>query len=243
VQQLLKGEADDAEWSAGLADLDACPLPIEAANCLVPGSLPIVGPERDVAPLKQYMQRVTQRAAKVGIQRMVFGSGGARKRPDDTPEDEAFKQIVEFAKIAADAAMAAGVVIVVEHLRQAETNTINSLADELRLIEAVDSPHLKALVDSYHMGIEGDSDEDLLALDGHLQHVHVAEPSGRHQPGKPAEGEPYDWEHFCCLLRKLGYDQRISFEGKWSGEVADEAGPMIQRLREAWDAAARCESR
>src|SRR5690606_37108803 len=77
VQPVLQGQLADAEWVKTAPDPAKLPLPIEAANGLVPASLPIVGPERNLHALRQYMERVTRRAKQVGITRLVFGSGGA----------------------------------------------------------------------------------------------------------------------------------------------------------------------
>lgn len=245
VQGVLKGLETDEAWAAGAPDVDALPLPVEAANGLVPASLPIVGPERDLGALKQYMERVTSRAKKLGIQRLVFGSGGARKRPEGVDEATALEQIVEFCRVAGDACAKHDLLLVIEHLNRSETNTINSLAQERELMERAGHPAVAALVDSYHYGVENDSEEDLLSLSGRLHHVHVAEPVDRVQPGAHgAFGESekaWDFEHFFCLLRKMGYRERVSFEGRWTGPV-EEVGPAcVAMLRKAWNHADRCE--
>ena len=245
VQGVLKGQEDDAAWSASAPDPVKLALPIEAANCLVPGGLPIVGPERDMAALTQYMSRVTQRAQKLGIRRLVFGSGGARKRPEGVDEATATAQIEEFAKMAAEEAGQREVVIVVEHLNQGETNTINSLADELALVEQTDHPALAALVDSYHYGLENEDVQAILNLGDRLKHVHVAEPKDRVQPGAhgPFGEHPdaFDFESFFCALRKIGYDEGISFEGKWAKPMEEAGAETVDYLRSVWTAAGRCE--
>lgn len=244
VQQVLRAQEDDATWAATVPDVDKLALPIEAANGLVPGSLPIVGPGRDLGVLQGYMRRVAERAEKLGIKRLVFGSGGARKRPDGVDDATVMEHLADFCRVAGDAAGGHGITIVVEHLNRKETNTINTLAEELELIERVAHPHVQALVDSYHFGLENDPDESLLALGDRLRHVHVAEPVGRVQPGGHAAGsaDAYDWEHFFCLLRKAGYRERVSFEGKWTGPV-EEVGPQtVELIRKTWEAAGRCES-
>lgn len=245
VQNVLKGQEDDATWSANAPKVEALPLPIEAANGLVPASLPIVGPQRDLAALKQYMHRVCDRAGKIGIRRLVFGSGGARRRPDGVDDATAFDHIVDFCRIAGDAAAPRGVTIVIEHLNRGETNTINSLAQELELMDRVDHPAVMALVDSYHYGKESETDNALLALGHRLKHVHVAEVVNRCQPGGngPFGTTPdaFDFETFFALLRKIGYRERVSFEGKWTKPV-EEIGPAtVELLKSAWQNAGRVE--
>src|SRR5690606_28683333 len=122
---------------------------------------PIVGPERDFAALTQYMQRVARRARRLGIARLVFGSGGARKRPDNVDEETAAAHLHEFVAMGAEVMHAQDVILVIEHLNKGETNTLNSLSDCTALCEAVDHPGLQMLVDSYHYGLEKESDEAL----------------------------------------------------------------------------------
>ena len=45
---------------------------------------------------KDILRRVAKRAERLGIQRLVLGSGGARKRPDGVTETQAFEHIAEF---------------------------------------------------------------------------------------------------------------------------------------------------
>lgn len=242
VQSVLKATESDAAWSASAPDVTRLALPIEAANCLVPGNLPIVGPQRDLAALTGYMKNVTARAKKLGMQRLVFGSGGARKRPEGVDERTAMDHLVEFTRMAADASGKHGVVLVIEHLNKGETNTINSLTQELELIERVNHPACAALVDSYHFGLENETDDTLLALGDRIKHVHVAEVKDRLQPGGhgPGSRDAFDFDSFFCLLHKLGYDERVSIECKW-GKPFDEAGAATAKLlRAAWSEASRC---
>jgi len=235
IQGVLKGTVDDQTWAADAPNPDTLALPIEAANCLVPGNMPIVGPDRDFDALTVYMNRVAERARKLGIQRLVFGSGGARKRPAGVEPDDAFKQLVAFAQMAGDACGGNDVVLVIEHLNKGETNTLNSLEACMQLHEAVQHPHVQVLVDSYHYGLEDEDDEALLTIGDHLMHVHIAEPIDRIQPGGHDDpSKSFDFEHFFALCRKLGYDERVSFEGKWTKPVEEIGSTTAALIRDAW---------
>ncbi len=238
VQGVLRGQDDDATWAAGAPDVDALPLPLEAANCLLPAALPVAGSSIDEAALRQYMQRVARRAKQVGIQRLVFGSGGARKRPQDVTPADAARSIQRFATLAAELCHAQGVTVVIEHLNQKETNTLNALSDCLALQQAVNHPGLAMLVDSYHYGLEHEQTPALLALGKTLHHVHVAEVQDRIEPGgHAAAGMPeksFDFVSFFRALKQIGYDERISFEGKWSRPFEQAAPATLAYLRSAW---------
>src|SRR5690606_12018735 len=118
-----------------------------------------------------------------------------------------------------------------------ETNTLNSLSDCTALCEAVDHPGLQMLVDSYHYGLEKESDEALLEIGSRLKHVHVAEPIDRIEPGGhgPGSDKSFDFETFFCLLQKINYDERISFEGKWSRPIGEIGPAVVSRLRQWWE--------
>src|SRR5690606_16491199 len=150
VQPVLQGQLADAEWVKTAPDPAKLPLPIEAANGLVPASLPIVGPERNLHALRQYLERVTRRAKQVGITRLVFGSGGARKRPEGVDAATAAEHIAEFADMATDMCGDQGIILVIEHLNAGETNTLNKLHEAKELCDRIGKSALMVLVDSYH---------------------------------------------------------------------------------------------
>ncbi|MCX5660064.1 MAG: sugar phosphate isomerase/epimerase [Planctomycetota bacterium] len=242
VQGVLRGNEADDVWERTAPDPAKLPLPVEAANCLVPGAMPIVGPSRDFKALQAYIARVTKRADRVGIRRLVFGSGAARKRPDGVSPEAATKELAEFTRMTGDACAANNVVLVIEHLHKGETNTLNALGDCLSLCRQVGKPSVQMLVDSFHFALEQEKEQASLDLKGTLRHVHVAEPSGRIEPGAPpkeAGAKPFDFVAFFRPLRRIGYDERVAVESAWTRPL-NEAGPECVRfLRDAWDRAGR----
>lgn len=245
VGSTLRGLEPSSTWDATAPDPAKLPLPIEAANALVPPSLPIVGPARDTVALQDYIQRVAKRAERLGISRMVFGSGGARKRPEGTHPDTAIQHIIEFVKMCGDVFAHHGILLVIEHLNKGETNTLNSLAECRYVHDQVAHPNVAMLVDSYHFGLEKEESQAIVDLDGTLRHVHVAEVVNRWPPGAhgaAGAGSPaFDFEDFFCHLRKIGYDERIAVECKWRSSLREEAAASAAYLRKAWAAAGACE--
>lgn len=239
VQQVLQGTRDDAQWQATAPDPDKLPLPIEAANCLIPGDMPVIGPRRDLDALNTYMKRVAHRAARLGIWTLVFGSGGARRRPDEVPPKLAAEHLYEFLEIAGDACASRNVTVVIEHLNRNETNTLNRLDECLALCDRVANPGVAMLVDTYHFGLEREDDQAVIDLGDRLKHVHIAEPVGRIQPGGHGDASPdaFDFVEFFAVLSKIGYDGRISFEGKLTAPLEETGRPLIAYVRDAWQAA------
>lgn len=238
VQSVLCGDEPSSTWDAKLPELKKVPLPIEAANCLLPGAHKVVGPERNMRSLQDYMQRVAKRAQVVGISHLVFGSGAARKRPDGVDEATANAQLAEFTRMAGEVCAHHDVTLVIEHLHFPETNTLNRLTDCRTLCDQVNHRSVALLVDSFHYGMEKETDQALLNLGDRVKHVHVAELIDRVEPGKHA-GTPkaFDFHHFFCLLKKIGYDGRISIECKWSASMAEVGAGSAVTIRQTWDRA------
>ena len=99
VQNHLKTLEDEDAFLAERARIQGEPIPALAANCFVPGSLKITGPDVDMGKLEQYVEVALSRAERAGIETVVFGSGGARRIPEGTDRGEAWQQLVAFGKM------------------------------------------------------------------------------------------------------------------------------------------------
>ena len=73
-------------------------VPTPVGNLFLPGDLKVVGPQIDQKAQMEYVTRAFDRAAKLGLKVIVFGSGGSRKVPDGFSKEEAGKQLIDFAK-------------------------------------------------------------------------------------------------------------------------------------------------
>jgi sugar phosphate isomerase/epimerase len=236
VPRFLAPETPEGEWK-GEALAKGSALPIEAANLLVPAKLKITGPGVDFGALTKHMETVTSRASRVGIRTLVFGSGGARNIEEGFDREKAQGQVRDFAKMAAEAAGRHGVVIVVEPLRSKESNIINSVAEGMAYVQAVGRPSLECLVDSYHSWEENEPGESVGKWVGHIKHVHVADRGSRVAPGQSGAGVMEEYVAFFRVLKKGGYDGRVSVEATWKPELEQEAGVVLQRLKGAWEKA------
>jgi sugar phosphate isomerase/epimerase len=234
VQSLLKGQAPDEQWE-GLARARSSPLPVPAANLLVPAALKITGPGVDSEALTQYIARVTARAKRVGIEILVFGSGGARNVPEGFDRGQAAKQIKAFLRTCSAAAAKDGVTIVVEPLNRKECNIINSVAEAMQYVSAVAHPNIRCLVDTYHLWLEDEPLENVQRAIGQIAHVHVADREGRVAPG---ESGKEDYRPLFRILKRGGYDRRISVEGNFPEPAIRERGArVLDYLKRQWQEA------
>ena len=144
----------DADFDAVVEKAKALGMPTPAANLFLPAALKVVGPDINVEQQTAHVKKVMTRLSKLGVQVLVFGSGGARRVPDGFSKDEAWKQLVEFSRRAAQEAKTAGITIAIEPLRTQETNIVNTAGEGLRLVEEVKDPNFQLMIDFYHLASE-----------------------------------------------------------------------------------------
>jgi len=113
-------------------------------------------------------------------------------------------QLRELADYAADR----GVVLCVEPLNRFETSFIN-IADQLvELLDRVDHPACKALLDTFHMNIEEKSLGDAIrAVGPRLGHLHSCE----NDRGAPGSGH-VPWAEVAEAVHEIGYDGPVVIE-------------------------------
>lgn len=232
VGAVLSPREDEAVFATTSAPWRAAELPCPVVNCFIPGDLKIVGPKVDLAALEQYVRTACRRAQAVGVETIVFGSGGARQIPDGFDAKKAWGQLVTFGKLAAPLAAAHGVTLVIEPLGRKECNHLHTVAEGAAYVQAVGHPAMRLLVDSYHWACNDDQAADITTHAKLLGHVHLATKASRLVPG----AENYDFAPFFAALIAGGYDGRLSIEANVPKPAADlpRALTLLQRLvREA----------
>jgi sugar phosphate isomerase/epimerase len=219
--------AGDGAFKADLGSWTVGPLSPRSANVLLPGELKVVGEHVDTDALASYLAEACRRAKLLGLEVVVFGSGTARRAPAGFPPGEARRQFGEALRLAAQHA-APEILIAAEHLRRAETNVVNSLAEAAALVRDIGVAGLALVVDGYHLDEVGEDAGVVRDVAPLVRHVHVCGP-GRRPP------VPGDGEYLGPLLRALadiGYTGRCSIECRWA-DLASEGPPAVQTVRRA----------
>jgi sugar phosphate isomerase/epimerase len=232
IQRFLIPERPQEDFEEFWQEARQLPIPIEAANSLLPADLPVVATPTqlvDTQRLERYVKTALERAEQVGIRIVVFGSGTARACPPGYSRADAIQQIGEYLSRWSDWAQNYGVLIVLEPLCYEETNTLNTVAEAGALVAKLNKPGARLLADVYHMACTNESPEDILLQPSLLSHVHVAEKQERAAPGRYEE----DFCPYFTALHQAGYDRRISVECNWQN-FATEVGPAIETLKEQW---------
>jgi hydroxypyruvate isomerase len=173
-----------------------------------------VDPRRSIVDPAQREEMVTavretiEATAILGKPNLIVASGF---RVDGMSEDEHFANADTALREAADAAEAAGVMLLLEPLntRLFATMYLVSTKLGLDLIEAVNSPNLRLLYDVWHSAVMGEDMAEVLAGRIHLvEHVQVADMPDRNEPGTGS----VDWDQVTRTLRDLGYTGAIGLE-------------------------------
>ncbi len=229
VQTLLQPAVPDDQWTAAPAKSAVLPIPV--ANVLMPGTLKITGPTADPQKLREHISTVVRRARQVGIKTIVFGSGGARNVPDGFERESAVKQITDFARNTAQLAAEQGITIVAEHLNRGECNIMNTVAEAMQYVKAVNHPNFQCLVDTYHLWLEDEPLENVRAAMPWIRHVHLADKDGRVAPGLSGTA---DYRKFFGVLKQANYNGLISFEGTAMPDFAVTAPKVLAYLKDQW---------
>ena len=221
---------DEAAWQPAAARLNALALPVESFNSFVRVGK-VVGPDVDYNTLYHYVYTALERAAEIGGQIVVFGSGGARTVPDGFMPDEASEQLLAFLNLCADASDEMGVIVVIEPLQKAESNIINRVSEAALLVRHIARKGVQALGDTFHMEREDEPLSALIDARDVLAHVHVADTGRR----APATGT-YDYMALFRALREAGYDGRVAIECSWGEDFEGEAARALHALQAAYHA-------
>ncbi len=189
------------EWSG---------LTCEVCNNFFPKTIRLTGENVDMEEIMSYVRHALKRARELGVEYVVFGSGPAKNIPEGFSMASGYEQVVNLLQKIDPVAEEYGVTIVIEPLRKAECNLINTFEEGCQLAKRVNGSHIKVLVDYYHMTVELEPVEHILR-DGaaYLRHIHMANPNGRVYPKVESES---DYETFFAALREIGYKGRISCE-------------------------------
>jgi sugar phosphate isomerase/epimerase len=229
VAKALMGSA--GEFEQLVATMERSPLPARAANVFLPATLKVVGPDVRPDQLSAYATTALDRARRLGVGILVFGSGASRMVPAGFPRERALDQFEDAVRVVDEQATSRGVTLAVEPLHSDETNLLNSVGEAAAFLRHRRLDGVRLVADLWHMECEP---EDLDVLDGLgalVAHTHVAA-AERLAPGQA----PDRIESFLRHLRQGGYEGACSIECSWS-DLAAELPIAVERVCNAAAAA------
>ncbi|MDX1663001.1 MAG: sugar phosphate isomerase/epimerase family protein, partial [Candidatus Promineifilaceae bacterium] len=196
----------------------------EAAQILRDNGLAVstcvaMGPDRDLIhpelPIRdngaQYIRDAVDATSALGGTNLVGPIYAAVGRTWRTTPEERQREIdllVDQLRKLAAYADAQGVVLCLEPLNRFETSFMNLAEQAVEVVERVDHPSCKIMLDTFHMNIEEKSPGDAIRTAGtHLKHVHSCE----NDRGTPGSGNVL-WDDVAAALNEIGYDGPVVIE-------------------------------
>lgn len=202
------------------------------ANGLAPVVCGAFGPSRDLTHddpavhevcfkyITQCFDLCNELNAKFLAGPMYSAVGKARMVPPQQKKmewDRAVKNIYKVCKLAGER----GLEIALEPLNRFESDLINTAEDVMRLINDVNHPAAKVLLDGFHMAIEErDLEEAITSVGNKLIHVQVSE----NYRGTPGTGQT-PWDSFKKGLRNINYQGVVSIES-FTPDIKELAGAV-----------------
>ena len=205
---------EEAEFQALAEKVPSLPIPIDRCNCFLPPWLKVTGPDTDEARQRAYLDKAFTRARKLGVEMVIFGSGGARQVPEGFPLDEAWRQLEAFTRMAGEYGEKYGIRIALEPLRAQECNFLHYVAEANVLCALVNHPYIGVMGDSFHMDCGGERLTSLKEAGEKLWHIHIShafpDRSGRDYPRPQDDGE---YEALIEALKAMHFQGDVSVEG------------------------------
>ncbi len=218
-----------------LDEMKAVGLPVIAANCFI--GMPVVGSEKDEEAIREYLDRLFEKASYLGLECLVFGSSAARRIPEGMSLEEGREEIVYFLReLVAPLAEKYDIPVAIEPLRPEECNAINTVADGIEIAKKVGSPYIKVLADLAHMFVQNEEMSYLLGCKGMVIHAHTSNPDPDPSLGKkriyPDKSDAFNQAEFFEPLKTIGVEHcSIEAEVIDFNEDAAKAYEILKYLR------------
>lgn len=229
----LLSRADEDIFNEYKTALELSNIKCEAANCFLPGDLPVIGHNYWSGEYTDFIENGMARGKKIGLEVIVFGSSTARNVPNGISFSDGFHQLGDFlGRVVSPIAEKYKMTVVIEPLRKNETNIINTVKEGTMLSVLSGKNNIACLADLYHM-VDDDND-DIRQLKGSIRHAHFSNPypSNGEKRGFPKRLDEYDYQGFIDALKFAGCE-RCSVEARcldFATEVF-EAGSLIKQLK------------
>jgi sugar phosphate isomerase/epimerase len=218
---------NDKEFFSLKEKVGSSGLKCEACNNFFPASIRLTGNDVDYVKTETYLDEALGRADQLGVRVIVLGSPKSKNVPEGYPMDKAWSQLVELLRNIDPLVRTRGITVVIEPLNKGESNIINTAAEGLKLVRAIDRENIKLLIDYYHLVMEKEDPEIMLDAGSYIKHIHFANPTGRVYPAEKVDG----YIRFMDLLKRIGYEGRISIEA-YTKDFCHDAKRSVEILRQ-----------
>lgn len=179
-------------------------IPCIGIHATFPKEIKLIGDEYNPVILREYMDRLVEKAKILNVRYIGIGSPGSRQRENGVPKEMADRQMRDALGLICEQAEEFDILL--ESLNQEETNYINSLQEAYDLEKGVNKSNIGLVWDIYHFIKCGEKvdkiSEDLLS---HVKYLHIADPDGRKYPSDTSGRELFDVMEKAISLTKVEY--------------------------------------
>lgn len=172
VNMTAEGIADRAELIRTVRDAGLRVVCVTPDNCMGPWQYAAAGAER-IDQSKRYFLHALHLAAELDCRQVACHSGWGLL---DEPREEAWKRSLDFMGWYCNEAKKLGLTLVMESLRAAESNLVNSLPMLERYLKELNCDNIKPMIDTCAMAVAGETMEEWFrAFGGDIAHMHFVD--------------------------------------------------------------------
>lgn len=203
-------------------------IKIKICNCFIPSEYKIV---EDTPELWNWVEKSLARMEKLSTEIVVFGSGGARRIPDDMDYEAGLMKIEDFLVRCNELAKKHNITIALEPLNHNESNFISTVSSAHDLAKKINLCNVKILADIFHMHVEKEDFSVISKASDLICHTHINNPQTRTCP--TSEENKYI-EAFADALKKAGYNKTVTIESSFN-DFSTEIKDAVVYLRKVFN--------
>lgn len=211
-------DMSDEDFDTVCKTCDESDIKVETVNILFSGITLLDENAATEQELREYLAFVFARAKKLGTEIAVFGSGGARRRPDNMDDTTAMQKLAVALQIVCEEADKHGITIAFEPLCKTDANFIFTLKEASKLLDMVSASNLGCTADTYHILVEENSFESIPKYADIIKHVHIACTTERFAP---CTEHATELTEINTVLKEIGYNGRICVECRFRDFISE----------------------
>ena len=181
----------------------------EVGSGFIPANIRITGEGFDKTTFCNFVDFAVSRAKKLGMRKIVLGSGGARNIEPAFSHEKAREQLEFCIEYASQICAENEIVILLEHLNRMESNILTNFKACAKIMKNLNSKYKKCVIDFYHFNVGNENHQNIIDYKEQIAHVHYAYPVQRMFP-LPLRFD--EMQEDIKYIREIGYNDTFSIE-------------------------------
>lgn len=243
-------ELSDEEFEAFLGVYGQTGFPCHGFNDYCSAQHPLIGPESKNSDSLTYARALCRRGAALGISTIGIGAPAARIMPPGYGKERADADMTRFLQYICPMASKYGITILLEAVHSGLCNYLTGTDEVLAMVQALNLPNLKMVLDYYHAEVMGEDLHALHTVMPHVRHLHISTDLESHDRGFMREEDVPLMQTLLQEAAAAGYTGGISVEAvhgdllregaacaHWMRMALPEKEPMGSCCDEPWQTA------